>query len=117
VIRWVGLRRSVQRSSRQSPPAPSPQRVRNTSTRHTHRPTPANGESAGQGTTNRDRCRWAGPLWVNVRKFVVRASHLEDLVTLGTLTAQAAAFLEAAVASGLNILVAGGTRAGKPTLP
>jgi pilus assembly protein CpaF len=52
-----------------------------------------------------------------VRKFVVPASHLEDLVTLGTLTAQAAAFLEAAVASGLNILVAGGTRAGKPTLP
>jgi pilus assembly protein CpaF len=51
-----------------------------------------------------------------VRKFVVRASHLEDLVTLGTLTAQAAAFLEAAVASGLNILVAGGTQAGKTTL-
>ncbi|HTE72358.1 MAG TPA: ATPase, T2SS/T4P/T4SS family, partial [Actinomycetes bacterium] len=37
-------------------------------------------------------------------------------VTLGTLTAQAAAFLEAAVASGLNILVAGGTQAGKTTL-
>jgi energy-coupling factor transporter ATP-binding protein EcfA2 len=53
---------------------------------------------------------------VNVRKFVVRASHVEDLVTLGTLTAQAAAFLEAAVASGLNILVAGGTQAGKTTL-
>jgi pilus assembly protein CpaF len=52
---------------------------------------------------------------VNVRKFVVRASHLEDLVTLGTLTAQAASFLEAAVASGLNILVAGGTQAGNPT--
>ena len=51
-----------------------------------------------------------------MRKFVVRASHLEDLVTLGTLTAQAAAFLEAAVASGLNILVAGGTQAGKTTL-
>jgi hypothetical protein len=49
-----------------------------------------------------------------VRKFVVRASHLEDLVTLGTLTTQVAAFLDAAVASGLNILVAGGTQAGKP---
>jgi pilus assembly protein CpaF len=58
------------------------------------------------------RAHWS----VNVRKFVVRASHLEDLVTLGTLTAQAAAFLEAAVASGLNILVAGGTQAGKTTL-
>jgi pilus assembly protein CpaF len=57
------------------------------------------------------RAHWS----VNVRKFVVRASHLEDLVTLGTLTAQAAAFLEAAVASGLNILVAGGTQAGKAT--
>ncbi|KRE57207.1 CpaF family protein [Phycicoccus sp. Soil748] len=53
---------------------------------------------------------------VNIRKFVVRASHLGDLVGLGTLTPQAAAFLGAAVASGLNILVAGGTQAGKTTL-
>jgi pilus assembly protein CpaF len=37
-------------------------------------------------------------------------------VQLGTLTAHAARFLEAAVASGLNILVAGGTQAGKTTL-
>ena len=34
----------------------------------------------------------------------------------GTLTGQAARFLEAAVASGLNILVSGGTQAGKTTL-
>jgi pilus assembly protein CpaF len=53
---------------------------------------------------------------VNIRKFVVRATHLEDLVQLGTLTGQAARFLEAAVASGLNVLVAGGTQAGKTTL-
>lgn len=53
---------------------------------------------------------------VNVRKFVVRASHLDDLVGLGTLTPQAARFLEAAVASGVNVLVAGGTQAGKTTL-
>jgi pilus assembly protein CpaF len=53
---------------------------------------------------------------VNIRKFVVRASHLDDLVALGSLTAQCARFLEAAVASGLNILVAGGTQAGKTTL-
>lgn len=49
---------------------------------------------------------------VNIRKFVVRASHLDDLVRLGTLTPQAARFLEAAVSSGLNVLVAGGTQAG-----
>ncbi|MFI5075231.1 MAG: CpaF family protein, partial [Actinomycetales bacterium] len=53
---------------------------------------------------------------VNIRKFVVRADHLEDLVRLGTLTAQAARFLEACVVAGLNILVAGGTQAGKTTL-
>lgn len=53
---------------------------------------------------------------VNIRKFVVKADHLDDLVRLGTLTAQASEFLQAAVASGLNILVAGGTQAGKTTL-
>jgi pilus assembly protein CpaF len=53
---------------------------------------------------------------VNVRKFVVRATHLDDLVALGTLTPAAARFLEAAVASGLNILVSGGTQAGKTTM-
>jgi pilus assembly protein CpaF len=53
---------------------------------------------------------------INIRKFVVRATHLEDLVALGTLTTAAARFLEAAVVSGLNILVAGGTQAGKTTL-
>ena len=58
------------------------------------------------------RVHWS----VNVRKFVVRATHLEDLVALGTLTRQSAVFLEAAVVSGLNILVAGGTQAGKTTL-
>ena len=53
---------------------------------------------------------------VNVRKFVVKADRLEDLVRLGSLTKQAADFLAAAVSSGLNILVAGGTQAGKTTL-
>ncbi len=53
---------------------------------------------------------------VNIRKFVVKADHLDDLVALGTLTRQAARFLEAAVVSGLNVLVAGGTQAGKTTL-
>jgi pilus assembly protein CpaF len=58
------------------------------------------------------RRHWA----VNVRKFVVRASHLHDLVLLGTLTPHAAAFLSASVAAGLNILVSGGTQAGKTTM-
>ncbi len=57
------------------------------------------------------REHWA----VNIRKYVVRASHVDDLVALGSLTPQAGAFLAAAVVSGLNILVAGGTQAGKTT--
>jgi pilus assembly protein CpaF len=53
---------------------------------------------------------------VNIRKFVLQAHSLDELVALGTVTAQAARFLEAAVAAGLNILVSGGTQAGKTTL-
>jgi pilus assembly protein CpaF len=53
---------------------------------------------------------------INIRKFVLRAHSLEQLVGLGSLSAQAARFLEAAVAAGLNIIVAGGTQAGKTTL-
>ncbi len=53
---------------------------------------------------------------VNIRKFVLRAARLSDLVELGSLTARAAAFLEASVRAGLNILVAGGTQTGKTTL-
>ncbi|MFT4264560.1 MAG: ATPase, T2SS/T4P/T4SS family [Nocardioides sp.] len=53
---------------------------------------------------------------VNIRKFVLRAARLHDLVELGSLTPAAAAFLEASVRAGLNILVAGATQAGKTTL-
>ncbi|QAY70397.1 CpaF family protein [Xylanimonas protaetiae] len=53
---------------------------------------------------------------VNIRKHVVRASRLEHLVRLGSLTPHAAAFLDAAVRAGLNILVAGATQAGKTTM-
>lgn len=49
---------------------------------------------------------------VNIRKFVVKASWLGELVELGTLTPQAATFLDACVVAGLNIIVAGGTQAG-----
>ena len=58
------------------------------------------------------RAHWS----INIRKFVVRAHHLDELVELGSLTAHAAAFLAAAVAAGLNIVIAGGTQAGKTTL-
>jgi pilus assembly protein CpaF len=58
------------------------------------------------------RRHWA----INIRKFVVKASRLEHLVELGTLTPHSARFLGAAVASGLNILVSGATQAGKTTM-
>ncbi|HET6909082.1 MAG TPA: ATPase, T2SS/T4P/T4SS family [Mycobacteriales bacterium] len=58
------------------------------------------------------RKHWA----LNIRKFVLTAHSLEELVGLGTLTTGASRFLEAAVAAGLNIIVAGGTQAGKTTL-
>lgn len=58
------------------------------------------------------RSHWA----VNIRRFVQRPSHIHDLVPTGSLTAESATFLEAAVVSGLNVIVAGGTQAGKTTL-
>lgn len=53
---------------------------------------------------------------LNIRKFTARASRLDHLVELGSLTPQAARFLGAAVSSGLNILVSGATQAGKTTM-
>ncbi|WP_300678496.1 ATPase, T2SS/T4P/T4SS family [Nocardioides sp.] len=53
---------------------------------------------------------------INIRKFVVRAARLRDLVELGSLTPSAAEFLEACVRAGLNIVVAGATQAGKTTM-
>ncbi|QDB80011.1 CpaF family protein [Georgenia wutianyii] len=53
---------------------------------------------------------------VNIRKYIARATRVGDLVELGSLTTQAAAFLDAAVVSGLNILVSGATQAGKTTM-
>jgi pilus assembly protein CpaF len=58
------------------------------------------------------RRHWA----VNIRRFIARATRLEHLIELGTLTPQAARFLGAAVGAGLNILVSGATQAGKTTL-
>jgi len=53
---------------------------------------------------------------VNIRKFSMRAARLGDLVELGSLTPQAAAFLEASIRAGLNIVVAGATQSGKTTM-
>jgi pilus assembly protein CpaF len=58
------------------------------------------------------RRHWA----VNIRRHVLPAARLDDLVALGSLTTAAARFLSAAVVAGLNIVVAGGTQAGKTTL-
>jgi pilus assembly protein CpaF len=58
------------------------------------------------------RRHWA----INIRRFVLPAVRLDELVALGALPQAAAAFLEASVAAGLNIIVAGGTQAGKTTM-
>ena len=58
------------------------------------------------------REHWA----VNIRRFVVRARTITDLTHLGGITPAAAAFLDAVVVSGLNLLIAGGTQAGKTTV-
>ena len=54
-------------------------------------------------------------LAVNIRKFVLSIATLDELVALNSTTEQAANFLEASVAAGLNILVSGGTQTGKTT--
>ena len=53
---------------------------------------------------------------VNIRKHTSRASRTSDLVRMGSMTSQVAAFLDASVQSGLNILVSGATQAGKTTM-
>jgi len=58
------------------------------------------------------RGHWA----VNIRKFSAQTHSLEWLIQKRTLTEQAAAFLQACVVAGLNIVVAGATQAGKTTL-
>ncbi len=53
---------------------------------------------------------------VNIRKFVMGSKSLENLVLAETISPTAANFLRAAVISGLNVIVAGATQAGKTTL-
>ena len=56
-----------------------------------------------------------GPI-LTIRKFAKEKLQLEDLIRLGSLTADTAEFLSACVAARLNILVSGGTGSGKTTL-
>jgi pilus assembly protein CpaF len=58
------------------------------------------------------RKHWA----VNIRKFVLGAYHLRELVRWGSLDERVARFLDAAVRVGLNIVVSGGTQTGKTTM-
>lgn len=53
---------------------------------------------------------------VTIRKFTMRAQTLRQLITLETLTAEVAVFLEACVQGGVNILVSGPTGSGKTTI-
>jgi pilus assembly protein CpaF len=58
------------------------------------------------------RRHWA----VNIRKFVLRAHRLDELVRLGSLDERAAMFLDGAVRAGFNVIVSGGTQSGKTTM-
>jgi len=53
---------------------------------------------------------------VTIRKFSRDPLTMSDIISLGTLTPEAAQFLQAAVQAKLNILITGGTASGKTTL-
>ncbi len=53
---------------------------------------------------------------VNIRKHLMRSSSIEDLVNLNSISTEIAKLLNDAVELGTNILVSGGTQAGKTTL-
>lgn len=55
-----------------------------------------------------------GPI-LTIRKFPKNKLTMEDLISGGTITAEARDFLKAAVVSGLNIFISGGTSSGKTT--
>jgi pilus assembly protein CpaF len=57
--------------------------------------------------------RWTS---ITIRKFVLRVQTLTQLVEIGALTESLARFFDAAVESGINILVSGPTGSGKTTL-
>ena len=53
---------------------------------------------------------------VNIRKHLMRQKSIHDLAAIGVMSEEIAAELSSAVKSGMNILVSGGTQAGKTTL-
>ncbi|MDH4021821.1 MAG: CpaF family protein [Gammaproteobacteria bacterium] len=55
-----------------------------------------------------------GPM-LSIRRFAVELLSVDDLINLGTLTAPVAKVLQAVVKGRLNVLVSGGTGAGKTT--
>ncbi len=55
--------------------------------------------------------------WVNIRRLVLRASSLDELVDLGALTPQRRRFSSAAVVAGLNGSSPAGRRPGNHALP
>lgn len=56
-----------------------------------------------------------GPV-VTIRKFSKKMDSIDDLLRMGSLTANMALFLQACVQAKLNIIISGGTGAGKTTL-
>ena len=55
-----------------------------------------------------------GPI-ITIRRFPDHPISMEDLICFGSLTAEAAEFLEKLVAAGYNIFISGGTGSGKTT--
>jgi pilus assembly protein CpaF len=53
---------------------------------------------------------------VNIRKHLMRQKSILDLAAMGVMSEEIATELSSAVKSGMNILVSGGTQAGKTTL-
>jgi pilus assembly protein CpaF len=52
---------------------------------------------------------------INIRKHLGKGSNFEELVTLGSISEDMAEFMRKAIDLGFNILVSGGTQAGKTT--
>jgi len=53
---------------------------------------------------------------VNIRKHVMKHSQLDDLAEIGVMSLEISRFLKEKVSEGKNVLVSGGTQAGKTTL-
>ena len=56
----------------------------------------------------------SGPL-LTIRKFAQNRFHMAELIEIGTLSEDAASFLESCIKAQLNILISGGTGSGKTT--